>query len=139
MAFVFCSRMLEMYSKRSRFQKFSRGDAPEYCPRNRCELFPSLPTPKFLPPTQNLIEILITHDYKSFIVHKSKMKPKRHLNYSTPCQSAKKQVSPHSSQLEDVSQRGMSATQTQKFHADDIKCDPPYDFRDKGDNTLTTR
>ena len=29
-------------------------------PRNRCELFP---TPKFLPPTQNFIETLITHDY----------------------------------------------------------------------------
>ena len=40
------------------------GGMPLDCPGNRCKLFPSLPSSKFLPPTQNLIETLtlITHD-----------------------------------------------------------------------------
>ena len=39
------------------------GIMPLDCPRNRCKLFPSPPSSKLLPPTLNLIETLITHDY----------------------------------------------------------------------------
>ena len=49
--------MLEMHSKRPRFQNFSRNlhlRASKSC--LCCEFFPSLSTPKLLPPTENLIE-----------------------------------------------------------------------------------
>ena len=57
----FWSRMLEMHSKRPRYQNVSRGVAPgspiETRTFSACELclwhkfFPCLPTPKLLPPT----------------------------------------------------------------------------------------
>ena len=60
---LICYRMLEMHSKRPRFQNFSRGGMPPdrsslgtnafnsmHAGRMAC-FFPSLPTPKLLPPT----------------------------------------------------------------------------------------
>ena len=82
------------------------------CPRNRCELFPS---PKFLPPTQNLIETLITHDY----IHSEQKYEKRDiLTVQLPASLRKYTlcISPHSLSLGEVSQGEMSATQQQKFH-----------------------
>ena len=61
----FCSRMLKMYSKRSRFQKFPGGGGA--CAWDT--------------PETGVSFFLITHDY-TFIANKSKIKPKRPLNCS---------------------------------------------------------
>ena len=55
--------MLEMYSKRSRFQKFSGRECTWAALETGVSFFNLCLLQSFLPPTQNLIETLITHDY----------------------------------------------------------------------------
>ena len=68
---VFCSKTLILAPECWKcivrvldFKNFPRGwGKPLDCPGDRCKLFPPPPSSKLLPPTKNLTENLITHDY----------------------------------------------------------------------------
>ena len=128
---VFCSKTLILAPECWKcivrgldFKNFPRGRGgggwgkPLDCPGDRCKLFPSPPSSKLLPPTKNLTENLITHDY----IHRnqSKIKQKGHLNCSIT-QPVKTDLFPCSLPLGDVSWKGTSATQWQTLHTDDAK------------------